>query len=410
MNHDNFDNVTMRRNKARMSNTSDASADQSFTSVHSDLNSKSLPDLSTDFQEFNELTEQIKDLKASLEQATKKIQDLTSQNISLQKQLGRKQYVEENNPKKQQTSNKSKKPQKNNRRSSPTTLGQDRQESTESIFGNGLKGGAVTHSQMHYETDSNDLSITVPRETLIKNKHEAESEKSSMKKRKSRLLILGSQQLIGLSYKLAKIREWNKCYEDYSIFSFLKPYAKVDEILKTCDNLGFNENDQIVLCVGENDTNPTIFLHELSGAIKLLNKCNIIIINVNYNKALNVNTLNSYLKNLCTQLPNCEFISIEKPFLLSRSEYILYLCRKINFIIDSRYYEKTYLTGLLEQHKNNLRNHYIKEHQPKKGTIPYYFKKKETVTLMEVYNTPNVVADKTTTEGNRRRFFRAKSI
>lgn len=356
--------VTTRRNVRRGSDLSVTSGDQSFTSIQSDMNARSLPDLSTEVNEIPDLIAQINDLKSNLDYANKKIEELSQQNALLQTQLSERQIPIS---------------PKNANMKANYSAGLSSTTSRKAKKKDAIKKNSSSHVLLANSQIASEKTVQTqkkPREDTIFNTDNMQLKKTENGKKKSRLLILGSQQLSGLSPTLIGLRKKCTSYENFDVLSYIKPSADAYEILKPCYNQNFGEKDQIVLCVGENDANPTCLMHELSGAIKSLNKCNIIIVGVNYNKNINENVLNNNLKNLCAHLSNCEFIAFENPFVLSRSEYLTYLSRKINFIMDNRYYNNTYLKCLMEKHRQNLLC--IRPIvEPKKGTIPYYFKKIE---------------------------------
>ncbi|CAK1582834.1 unnamed protein product [Parnassius mnemosyne] len=178
-------------------------------------------------------------------------------------------------------------------------------------------------------------------------------------------------------------------FKDFDIFSWTKPYAKTEEILKDCYNIEDSNNNYFILCVGENDTNVTKIFFETAAVIKILKYSNFIILNTNYNKYLNKYKLNNMLKNLCNNMPNCNFIECTNR---SRTEYHAYICAKINLMLDSKYYENHFIKNIKTIIKNRSNvsdkmhimgksqgiitlSYESKTAEPKIGTIPYYFKK-----------------------------------
>lgn len=133
---------------------------------------------------------------------------------------------------------------------------------------------------------------------------------------------------------------------NFDILSIIKPFANVDDILKPCFEFEFVEKDQIIICVGENDKNPIKLQNELSCAIRVLNKCNIIVIDIIHNRYLNVDKLNYSLRNLCKNHTNCEYLFIRNRENLSRTEYLSNLCNMINLTIDSRYYKEYFIKSV----------------------------------------------------------------
>lgn len=97
--------------------------------------------------------------------------------------------------------------------------------------------------------------------------------------KKRQIIIFGTQQCRGLVSKLLNSRV-NTKYEQYSVSSITKPYAKCDEVLRGCESAMTSEKDKIVLCIGENDTNPTILLSELYYFLKLFKTNSVFLLDV----------------------------------------------------------------------------------------------------------------------------------
>lgn len=174
-----------------------------------------------------------------------------------------------------------------------------------------------------------------------------------------RLHILGSQQCKGLSAHLIKSRVYTD-YEKYQISSFIKPNALTEEILKTGLSLHLNTEDKLVLCIGENDCNPTKLMYELSFFLKTFSEHKILILSVLHSNYLNVKLLNNHIKHICTHFPNCNFIDLKHNtdiFYNKFYNYIDVMCKKINYEIDCLDYNKKYLNTLniCKHNRNNLR-------------------------------------------------------
>lgn len=193
-----------------------------------------------------------------------------------------------------------------------------------------------------------------------------------------KIYIVGGQQCVGLGPRLVHSRLESK-YGRYSISAVTKPNAPAEEILKECDNVEDSSRNYLLLCAGEDDTNPMKVVIEFASKLKRFNFINIIVLAINDNTSLNTYKLNELISNLCRNIPNCQFVNIHNGRLQHTSNaYLNMTCKQINFIIDYRYYCDKYLSckGLHEILKNNRQktNTAKQNVNPKKrGTIPYYF-------------------------------------
>lgn len=104
-----------------------------------------------------------------------------------------------------------------------------------------------------------------------------------------------------------------------------------------------------IICVGENDFNPTTTLSELYMFINKYNSCPIIILSVLENKYLNEKLLNNNLELICNNNKNCYFLRTHSN-----------TCHKLNVLIDSIDYENKYLN-------------FKKSSQSKCAELPSYF-------------------------------------
>ncbi|KAI5638121.1 hypothetical protein NE865_09242 [Phthorimaea operculella] len=106
---------------------------------------------------------------------------------------------------------------------------------------------------------------------------------------KQKIVIYGTQQCSGIAATLLHSRK-NTPYEQYQVTAFVKPYANTAEILKDCHHLETSDADKIVLCVGENDSDPLAATSELYTALKSLQsgkKNSIIVMKVSNSNYLN---------------------------------------------------------------------------------------------------------------------------
>lgn len=163
--------------------------------------------------------------------------------------------------------------------------------------------------------------------------------------------ILGTQQCCGLATKIINSRE-NTSYEKYHTSAFIKPNAITDEVLKGLETIPkYNRNDKVILCIGENDCNPTNVCIKLSIALgKIPSNIMIIVLCVLNNKHLNVKLLNRNIQMICNNFKNCTFITVSPV----NKNYIEEIATKINFVIDSYDYNEKFLTFNNRKPRNNL--------------------------------------------------------
>lgn len=108
---------------------------------------------------------------------------------------------------------------------------------------------------------------------------------------------------------------------------------------------------------------------QLKSIIEKYTDNTIIILNVNKNKYLNSYKLNSEIKNICKMYKNSHFVASKYWFDFT------YICKRINYVIDSADYHKTFLDVKSLRNlivRGKPRDTTIKTDYPK-GTIPYYF-------------------------------------
>lgn len=138
----------------------------------------------------------------------------------------------------------------------------------------------------------------------------------------------------------------------------------------------------MILCLGENDTNPLKLLIELSYTLKSVKQTNVNVLKVITNKYLNEVMLNNKIKNICRQFPNCTFLDSEidlNNYYYTKKQYLLNTCSKINSLIDMHYYKNIFLTFKnmfkSQRSESNITNNSqrIKSTTVLIRTILYYF-------------------------------------
>lgn len=224
------------------------------------------------------------------------------------------------------------------------------------------------------------------------------------------MYVIGGAQCKGLNYNLTAERTQSK-REPYQIMSFIKPGACTENIIRSCKSFNISKEDCVVLSIGEHDTNPVQIMTELSAALKTL-YCPVFVLGIGFSKHLNENKLNEMLKLICRNFVNCRFIDICNNCLYnnchyhdSQKTYLYNLAKVINVTIDQLNYDRKYLyynNTARKQEAVNKNNKQMRGYRnmplyrgvnnknnkncsnsenmyntilPKKGTIPYYFKK-----------------------------------
>lgn len=405
------DNITIRRGRTQ----SNDSMNTSFISIKSNQGCLSLPDLSTIQNiEVDELKSELTAVKLQLGNANLEIQKLKEESENMHKQIEQHQitisklsklyadltgcYIDEpeNNTKPQLSSN---------------------------IVSPSLqkKEDNVLHASPIGEKSAITEMID-PKPNIKKSRHlridEPTNKKYNDEQRKQRILIVGGGQCRGLASALISSRK-NSKFSHYDISSIIKPNASTEEILKSCYTNNLGQQDYVIICVGENDHNPTNYLIELSSTLKYLQKRNInaIVININYNRHLNECTLNNLIKTVCQYFPTSKYIELDHycSRYYNHKKYLYDLSYKINIVIDSYEYNSKYLTF------RNSRNYHetscttnrvdkdISRQKPRKGTIPFYFQKVNSNSTKSDAYTKNDIGNVVSNDQQSRTFFRSQS-
>lgn len=205
--------------------------------------------------------------------------------------------------------------------------------------------------------------------------------------------IVGTQQCVGLASMMIRLRE-NTKYEKYQVTALTKPYASSDEILHVCDNINLNEKDNLVLCIGENDSNPMKIISNLCVIMKKFSRNNILLLNVVENIYLNERKLSEQLKLVSKNHTNSHFINICTKSLFDA-------CRQINSVIDFIDYKDKYLSFNKRRNVPNKYTNIKHSHQNKtkrQTTLLDYFnvthlKKKCNSNLLNISKKVNTISN-----------------
>lgn len=196
------------------------------------------------------------------------------------------------------------------------------------------------------------------------------------KERKRTIRIFGTQQLVGFASALHHSRENNK-YEKYALIAELKSGARTIDVLSNLQKLHLDEEDKIILCLGENDENCETVQSQLRLLLNKLSDFPVFVISINRNVHVNVKTLNYCIKRECKRFKNCYFVDCKYYKTLD-------ICKLLNYHIDYFDYNIKYIKNF----KNIIRDRVCNkpsldsitsttnQNTHRKGTIPYYFSQK----------------------------------
>lgn len=176
----------------------------------------------------------------------------------------------------------------------------------------------------------------------VDSQHYADSQHHAKLPPKSRIYIMGAQQTVGLASQLA-VSRYSSQFDNYTVSSMTKPNAKAQEILKYCSGINPTTSDYVIINVGENDENPTVLSYELSAALKQLENTNVFILRVNNCRYLNDMPINNMYKTICSNLKHCTYLDIPKKLYYKHKNYLLDVCKVLNYYIDVKNYNSKYL-------------------------------------------------------------------
>lgn len=218
-------------------------------------------------------------------------------------------------------------------------------------------------------------------------------------KHEGNVYIVGNEKVCGLSAYLINSRknQWN---DYYKISAMVKPGATCKEIFSHFDSIQkyITQNDRVILSFGTVERNPFEVLKELSIVLYKLRKTKVFILPVSYNPYINTDLLNDFIYSISRTFNNCFFMSPHTRTHLSifrKHTYLQKITHAINHWIDLEDYKNIYLNNVINigkkyfnftNNKNNIysSNSNTKEMESKKGTIPYYFKKQQNLTVKNV--------------------------
>lgn len=202
------------------------------------------------------------------------------------------------------------------------------------------------------------------------------------------IFVLGDQQVRDFAQEIKIQRErnnWNTWNNVYTVSGLSKPWAPSMQILSNLDDYikTLQDDDIVILGLGSNDKNPYLLLSEMSIALRKLKRFRVFVLNVINNMHLNVDLLNTHLKLIVKNFPNCMFIDSTENIYRNTNYNAIpkrMICYKLNIEIDNINYKKMMDVALKLRCTQNTKNVYhsidkdtFSSIVKKKGTIPYYF-------------------------------------
>lgn len=325
----------------------------------------SLPDLSTHCpQELYVLKDTVKELQVKLTKAYLDIEELTRCKRNLEDKL---------------TENEKKVNDLLEICSASNLIKSKKRESIrKSIY---INSSAIKRKINFEATETSEEEIKQP-PPLSSNFTQTESleqeSKNKVEDQAQKIWIVGGNKLVDLGSQLTLLRLNNK-YEHYKCYSICKPGATTSEILKSIETFTIKQGDKVVISIGENDANPLQISHELYYSLKKLENNDTLVISTEGNPFLNNTKINDNLELTCKLFKNCYFLRSDR----------YSLCNLVSYKIDCLDYDRKFIGQVNKVLKNCVQ--YCKSNKlisskksivtnkvetVRKGTIPYYFKKK----------------------------------
>lgn len=183
----------------------------------------------------------------------------------------------------------------------------------------------------HTHTESNVSNILLPHNSTLQIQN---IQVPSMK-----IIIIGGTQCRDLASKLIHSRN-NSKYDKYNIQSLIYPEASTEVLTQTCETLQLDEHDKLVLCIGEDSTDPQRLSHELYYILKKI-RASIILLSIRKSKYLNETKLNHLINCVSNKFEYCNFIQTKN--FHNDSYYIKNICYNINLVVDTIDYNNKFI-------------------------------------------------------------------
>lgn len=260
------ENITLR--KPRNPSDSLNHSQESFTSVMSGLRTSSLPDLTENQNDIEEMKIQIQQLQDQLKSADNEIIRLTQQNTSLSNQVKMQENtinsLKRNENKAPKTKNKKRKKSGNMQKGSPST----------SLDSNAMEN-TPTHSTPQKVKEKQTQPSSVSKTKInIKNKSSILSNKN-----KKKLCIVSSNN----KNNILKILEEIELNKEYKCCHYIYTGGGSKQLISGLDSKleGYTKKDFCVIMLGESDFKQsqqyTALVYEIAEYLKQITHTNIII-------------------------------------------------------------------------------------------------------------------------------------
>lgn len=207
------------------------------------------------------------------------------------------------------------------------------------------------------------------------------------------IYVLGDEQIRNVGPQLNDDLKTKN--ERYNVLGMVCSSATSTEILKSCELLFplLKSEDIVILMLGANDKNPYKLYCNLSNILHILRDHTVLVGSVQFNPYLSERKLNEKIKLLTNNYTNSRFIHFNfKSVYLNNTKYYakklsfkLHVeIRLLSIKITFKFTPNNELSNCMETASTN------KTSSIKKGTIPYYFKIKDSIASAEkILNIPS---------------------
>lgn len=157
---------------------------------------------------------------------------------------------------------------------------------------------------------------------------------------KHRVLLFSDENDRGVGKLLSKM-----CGSKFIVTTLKKPGASTDKLLENCLEIckDLNKSDFVVIVCGKHDRSPVKLESTLYYYLDKLHFTNVLICDVNLTRFLRVQRLRGLFLFICSQFSHCKFVSINTAFFHNEyvtlvSKYLLRDILHINYKIEFEYY------------------------------------------------------------------------
>lgn len=375
-------NITYRNKnifpKSRSLSTSNSESLSGSTICFDNIDTgKSLPDLSKAMllNEIDELKKEIAQIQINLDRTTNEVDNLNSENYSLQKiiqfQQGKIEKLRklcENSSTRKMSQGKTtklrKKIHKNNLGSTPTLKDSINNSFDElnvntshsnilksplcpdvvldktPVFTNKQDESKIVNNSENPGNGSNEIALEKEKQPECIKRYDSIE---SANKCKHRVQLFSDDNGKGVGKLLRKLSG-----SSFSITTLIKPGATTDKLLENCLEIckDFSKSDFIVVICGKNDKSPLKIQSALYYYIDKLCYTNVLLCDTNHTRFLRVRKLSDLFNYICTQFPHSKYVNINLSYNYNRypsiiSKFILRDILHINYKIKLAEYNNT---------------------------------------------------------------------